>query len=487
MDVVRSSIESVGGSVDVESTRGEGSTLTLRLPLSLAIISSLVVESGGQPFAIPQVNLEEVVRVRVDEGDRPVEFVNGQPVYRLRDAVLPLVFLDDVLACREGVQRAALEARMASAAGLSDLLFAVVRVGIHRFGIVVDRALGSEEIVVKPNHPLLKELCCFVGATILGNGTVALILDIPGIAAHARLTTSDMARSRTVQGHGTAVEQQQDLLFTVDGEDRFLVSLGLVARIVPIPRAQLQRCGDVLSVDIDGINHRVLDVHRHLGGPGIPDTAQELILILPRHIRRPIGILAYRILDVHQLDRPLDADLHELPAVVGSTVVAGRVALYLDMFALARIERPEWFRDHDLAASSLGRALFVDDAAIFRKTVRGYLEQVGLDVVVACDGREALGLLQRDEQGFDLIVSDLEMPELDGFGFISAAREFLRARGGRHVPALALSSLNSPRDRQRALDCGFDRYELKLDALSLREAVLGLLGRTDHPLRGMAA
>lgn len=486
MDVVKTSIENIGGTIDVNSERGAGTTFTLRVPLTLAIVSSLLVKNDAQLFAIPQVNLEEVVRLHDEEVEERIEFINNQPIYRLRDTLLPLAYLRDILDHPKGLGNVSLPTvarpvcveSPASDGGeptiSRSLTFAVVRGSSSRFGIIVDEAVGSEEIVVKPNHPVLNDLRCFVGSTILGDGRVALILDVNGVAHHAALETRFDENAAREENAARASEHQRDLLFTIDGEDRYLMPLSLITRIIPIRAADIERFGSAWTVQLDGQNVRVVNIARHLGGTDYPSDAEELFLILPRHIRRPIGFLATQILEVHEADAPPDAEAHDHPAVLGSTIAQNKLALALDMFALARMDEPAWFTEAGEERRT-GRVLFVEDTAFFRKTVGRYIEELGFDVTVAEDGREAVSILEADHASFDLLVSDLEMPNLDGFGLIKAIRTHPSLSRFHRIPALALSSLNSPEDRERAMSLGFDAYELKLDRATLESVLRNLL------------
>src|SRR5208337_4899504 len=168
LDVVKTNIERIGGVVDLRSVTGQGTTLQIKIPLTLAILPALIVSSGGQRFAIPQVNLVEVVRLEAGPGASPIERVYRAPVYRLRDRLLPLCFLDRELHFESS--------------GAGDLYVAVLQAGAGQFGLVVDAVNDTEEIVVKPLGKELRAAACFAGAAILGDGQVVLILDVAGLA-----------------------------------------------------------------------------------------------------------------------------------------------------------------------------------------------------------------------------------------------------------------------------------------------------------------
>lgn len=199
MDVVRTSVEGIGGSVDVLSRRGKGTTFTLRVPLSLAVVSSLIVRNGGEMFAIPQVNVDEVLCLHLDEASRRLESVNDQEVIRVGGHLLPLVHLEDALDHSTRAPLRVLRARAEAFASQPFVTIALVRVAQMRFGIIVDAAVGNEEIVVKPNDPSRAEERCSVGSTILGDGRVALILDVNEICEHEMLMSRVLERELAEQ------------------------------------------------------------------------------------------------------------------------------------------------------------------------------------------------------------------------------------------------------------------------------------------------
>src|SRR4051812_49140663 len=169
MDVVKTNMERIGGTIDIRSREGQGTTFTIKIPLTLAIVSALIVEAGGERFAIPQISVVELVRAGTGSGT-VIERVNNTPVLRLRDRLLPLVSLTGLLQLEE------------QANDRNDSYIVVAQVGANMLGIMVDRVFDTEEIVVKPVAPILRHVTAFSGNTILGDGSVIMILDPNGIA-----------------------------------------------------------------------------------------------------------------------------------------------------------------------------------------------------------------------------------------------------------------------------------------------------------------
>jgi two-component system chemotaxis sensor kinase CheA len=479
MDVVKTNVEQLGGSLLIESTPGAGTSMHLRLPLTLAIIPCLIVTAGGRRYAIAQKDLEELVCLDGEKAGK-VEVANDQEVFRLRNRLLPLVRLSEVLA-RPKPFDAAARAEIMRTPRPADVLasFAVVKVGQERFGLVIDEFLNTEEIVVKPMHPVLKRLRIFSGATIMGDGQVTLILDIEGIFRHARVPL-DTTRPLLVAAGGTEAEKQTVLLFQYGPREQFAVPLVMIRRIEEVRVSHFERVGEREFVTLQGRSVRVLRLDRFLRISPAPE--QEVIfLLLPKNLKQPVGILLSRLLDTHRLSIQLD-ESHREDGVMGTAIVGERMTLFLDLFRLGdRLEAEENGKASSPPAArpARRRILLVEDTQFFRQVVSGYLEQEGYEVVTAVNG--ALGLRELTRQSFDLVISDIEMPQMDGWTLARAVREQL---GRRDLPLLALTTLNSDHDRQRALECGFNGYEVKVDRESLLASVVHLLA---HPPGGGSA
>jgi len=324
MDVVRSNIEALGGSVAVDSRPGAGTTMTLKLPLTLAIIPSLLVKVAGRRFAVPQVALEELVRLRRGAPGHGVECVQGAEVMRLRERLLPLVRLDAVLGVPGGRDDGTLAVNVL-----------VLKVNGDRYGLVVDEVLDSEEIVVKLLPSMLKDHPCYAGATIMGDGGVAMILDAVGIATTAglHLEAAEPAAAAGAPADDGGVERTL-LLFRNHPAEQFAVDLATVARIEAVPPARLQRIGDreFLKYEDDALPlvrvHDVVPV-THPGGD--PD---ELFVIIPRDAAVPFGIVATNCEDVAEVVGEPKQGTIAGPGVLGSMVLDGNLTILLDAAAL---------------------------------------------------------------------------------------------------------------------------------------------------------
>ncbi len=499
MDVVKTSIEKLGGSFDLESTVGKGTKILLRLPLTLAIIPSLIVKSGDLLYAIPQASLVELVCLYDEDVRTKIERAHDQEVYRLRNRLLPMVRLSEVLArpmrftrevraeISEKYQKEheefwqsdpVAESKRNRLGFAKSLNFVVVKAGNSRYGLIVDEILGTEEIVVKPLHWAVKSLGIYSGATIMGSGKGALILDVEGIARHTAIMLDiDMTTEETDKKIRDE-DLQTVLLFKSGEKEQFAIALPLIQRIEAISMSDIQRVGDKEYITIDDVSTLVLRLDHVLKVSPVVEK-EEMYLILPRYIKRPVGILISSLIDIEVTAVELDINSYPEDGLLGTDIIRGAMTLFIDIYRLVEIQQPEWFSNGQrrftdtaaVSAESAKQILLLEDLSFFRHLVKGYLEAGGYKVTTAENGR--VGLERMDEKEFDLIVSDLEMPEMNGWEFLKHIRQ---GTNQRDIPALALTTLDSDKDRQKALDCGFDRYEVKLDKERFLTTVAELLG-----------
>ncbi len=324
MDVVRTNIEQIGGTVDVSSEPGDGTTIRVKIPLTLAIIPALVVTSGDDQYAIPQVSLIELVRLNDPNGPGGIEEVHGSPVHRLRGELLPLVFLADVL----GNPRAE----------RTSLSIVVLQAGERNFGLVVDTIEDTAEIVVKPLGRMLKHLSIFAGATIMGDGHVALILDVVGLAAEAGLLT-DGSRSAVVDEDVAAADgdRQTLLIFELSGERPYALPLSTVARLEEFSPTELERSGPSLVVQYRGDILPLVDVAGILErGLGTQMDRDPLQVIVYTRGTTSVGLVVGAITDIVEQALEVRREL-QLPGIAGSAVIGGRVTDIVDVEGLIAV------------------------------------------------------------------------------------------------------------------------------------------------------
>ena len=452
MDVVKTNIEKIGGTVELTSREGRGSTFTIKIPLTLAIAAALIVEAGGERFALPQIGVVELVRVGSSrEGAPRIERIKDAPVLRLRERLLPLVSLAELL-CLPPASR-------------DEGFVAVMQVGGQGFGIILDRVFDTEEIVVKPVAPILRQVTMFSGNTILGDGSVIMILDPNGIARAAGVGLDQAAeegrRGAPSAGGLNSAASTALLLFRAGDGGVKAVPLGLVARLEDIPGERIEMAGATPVVQYRGALMPLVPLM-----PGwMPPTgaARQPVLVFTEN-GRAMGLAVEEILDV--LDERLTIQEGSgRPGYIGSAVVAGRVTEVVDTAYWLAQAGEDWFRPARAAGpAARPRLLLVEDSAFFRHLVVPALSASGYDVT-AVDGAAAALRLRDDGAAFAAVVSDIEMPEMDGIAFAQA----LRAGGAwAKVPLIALSARAEPADVARGRDAGFTDYVAKYD----RDALL---------------
>ena len=337
MDVVRTNVEKVGGTVDVQSVLGKGLTIRIRLPLTLAIIPALVVGNGDERYAIPQISLMEIVRLEREQVKRSIEIVHSTPVYRLRGNLLPLLFLQDALADDNGA------APSHWSEGTGPLNIVVLSSEDRVFGLVVDRVMDTSEIVVKPLGKHFKSVSFFAGATIMGDGSVSLILDAAGLANHlkgfARVREGAAAALAAGAGAGATTGAGMSLLVCDVGQGRRLgIPLASVDRLEEFGRDRLERLGDQAVVQYRGDILRVFSLGDLVGmAPGQSSEEDEeavrkstVQVVVCRGRSSRIGLQVNRILDVVE-GVPAPSAGTARAGTLGSVVVGGRLIEVVDL------------------------------------------------------------------------------------------------------------------------------------------------------------
>ena len=312
MDVVRSNLEKIGGSVELSSTLGEGTTVRVKIPLTLAILSALIVGSGGQSFAVPQIGVTELVRI--DESNAQLrETINGTQFFRLRDTLLPLVPLSGVL-------------RTESRAGEGGSIV-VCQVGAHRFGLLVDEIFDTHEIVVKPVGRMVKHLSVYAGTTILGDGRVVMILDVPGIAQTSRVMEQEAVDADAEVAASAAEAGRMALLvFDCGGEVRQAVPLERVSRLEKIPAADIEVADGRWLVQYRGALLPIIPAREGMD----PRAVDPRPTIVFSDGTRSLGLAVDEIHDIVEDQLAIEMDAAG-EGLLGTAVIGGRSAEVLDL------------------------------------------------------------------------------------------------------------------------------------------------------------
>ncbi len=471
LDVVKSHIERIGGVVDVFTQPGEGTTIKLKIPLTLAIIPGLVITSGGERFVIPQVSLLELIRLEGDSSDKHIEQVHGTPVLRRRGSLLPIASLNEVLKLSEG-QGAGLGASGWNRSGVLQeaVNIVVLQAEDRQFGLVVDGINDTQEIVVKPLGKQLKGLSVYAGATIMGDGRVALILDVLGIGQRSGVLVESREQTRAVAGEKTNPEEEQQrlLLFRAGSFERIAVPLSLVARLEEFPRRLIEQAGGCKVVQY---RSRILPLVplRDVLEPGTADPdeiADPLQVVVFSDGGRSVGVVVDQILDVaEQTVSVRQKSVRE--GLLGSAVVGNRVTDFLDLNHVLRAASRGWFEGS--GEPGHGRKVLVAEGSAFsRGLIRSGLDMAGYRVLEAASLDDALRNLEQEK--IDLVVASLDLPPSGSAALITAMRVRPEWQA---IPVLALADSAEHlrlrgEERSRVGDC-----QVKFDC----EAMLASLAR----------
>jgi two-component system, chemotaxis family, sensor kinase CheA len=352
MDVVKTNVERIGGSVGVQSAAGQGTTVKVKIPLTLAIIPALVVTCARERYAIPQLSLLELVRLEGEKAVKAVELVHGAPVYRLRGRLLPLLYLDREL----GVARDS-----NSGTPANDVVnIVVLQADERQFGLVVDQINDTEEIVVKPLRKQLKSIKTFAGSSIMGDGRVALILDVLGLAQRASVVTQSrdrVASEKSAETTHDSEEKQTFLLFAGPGDSRMAIPLDTLARLEEFPVAQVEMSGAQWVTQYRGqilplirlnlvMEERRAKLRALQAAPPASDSGPIQVLVL-NHEGRSFGLVVEQILDIVE-ERAEMKSAATRDSVLYSVVIGKRVTELLDI--------PSILRKADLSATSRNAA-----------------------------------------------------------------------------------------------------------------------------------
>ena len=453
MDVVRTNIDQIGGTIDVKSVAGEGSSVTIKIPLTLAIVSALIVEAAGDRFAIPQLAVVELVRARANSEHR-IERIKDTAVLRLRNKLLPLMHLKKLLKIDDG-----------SSSDPENGFIVVTQVGSQTFGIVVDGVFHTEEIVVKPMSTKLRHIDMFSGNTILGDGAVIMIIDPNGIAkalGAAGSTSRDLA-DENAAGHAISGEQLTSLLvFRAGSNQPKAVPLGLVTRLEEIATDKIELSNGRYMVQY---REQLMPLVQ-MNGVNVQSSGTQPILVFADD-GRSMGLVVDEIIDIVEERLHIEVAGSQ-EGILGSAVIKGQATEVIDVGHFLPMAFADWFSRKEMRPSvSAQSVLLVDDSAFFRNMLAPVLKAAGYRVRVAPNAQEGLTAL-RSGQAFDVVLTDIEMPDMNGFEFAETIRADQHLS---QLPIIALSSMVSPAAIERGRQAGFHDYVAKFDRPGLIAAL----------------
>ncbi len=461
MDVVKTNLDRLGGKIEIDSTLGHGTSFRIKLPLTLAIIPSLLISDGGRRFAIPQVNVSELIRIPVRQLGERIDLAGDREVLLLRDRLVPLVHLS-----------AALGAASPSAkAPDQPWLIVLVDSGSTQYGLVVEALHDTVEIVVKPLGRHLQGLGDYAGATILGDGRVALILDVAGIATRVGLREGTIESARTEETIAHTGELRSLLLFENALNEPCALPIEFVRRVERVLPNQIQYLGGRRSWQCGNRILPVLALSDQTGLSMLSEDQQWVVIEFER-LGRTIGLLCAEPLDMVEAWIEIDQQTLRQPAIAGSAIIKGRTTLFVDLGELAASLEPAPEIEKQLATNvysdvspSLARpirstVLVAEDSDFFRGQICRLVEAVGYKTLSAPDGQAAWELLDRYADEIAVVATDVEMPTLDGLQLTRRIRCDGRFDS---LPVIALSSLAGETEIARGLEAGVSEYQVKLD------------------------
>ncbi|EQC47450.1 chemotaxis protein CheW [Bacteriovorax sp. Seq25_V] len=437
MDVVKSNIEKIGGSVDIHSNVGEGTIFKLKIPLTLAIVPALVVESANETFAIPQISLVELVRIEEGE-DKKIELIHESEFFRLRGDLIPVFRLNHCLNLESDKELS------------GDINIVILNAEGHTYGLIVDQVLDTEEIVVKPLSKELKELSIYGGATIMGDGSVSLIIDALGFFnTVGRVSNQKKIDGTEKAGEKLVVYNDEILLCTLEDRREYGIPLMLVNRLEEFKREQVEWSGNSPLVRYRNKAMPLISLEKILGikTPSILDGTTETIPAVVVSVRgHQIAFAVSEIKDIAINQGPISTETADRDEFVGTAFINEKTITILDLFNIIDslpLKQVKKEKTH-------GNILVVEDSQLYLRVQKELYTEAGYAVCTAMNGSEALSIL--DTEKIDVIVTDIDMPIMTGW-------EMIRKLKGNtkyvDIPVIAVSSIVSKK-REEITRAGFD-------------------------------
>ncbi|TVQ67124.1 MAG: hybrid sensor histidine kinase/response regulator [Balneolaceae bacterium] len=483
MDVVKTNLNRLNGQIEINSEPGSGTSFRIKLPLTLAIIPSLIVLVGTERFAIPQSNIRELISLRKDQDTNQIEYIGNSEVLLLRDTTLPLLRFRDL---------AGIDSPNTAGAHKNANEIVVVTDGEINFAVEVDWFENTEEVVVKPLSRRLKHLSEYSGATILGDGSVALILDVNGLAAKGRVShvASEIEQERGLDADEEASELTSFLLFGNGPGEQFAIPLDAVGRIERIQWCDVEYFGGKRSMKYrEGLLE--LFTLDDVANVQAPDREATPVVVVSHTEGKTIGLLGTTPVNVVHLEPNLNTVMHRQTGIRGSMIIEGRTTLLADINEIVQqsttqpgdlipgINRTVKEPSDQNGESSIsgeseditalrGAVLLAEDSDFFRSKIKQSITDNGYHVIEAPDGEKAWALLLENLHQIQLVVTDVEMPLLDGLQLTRRIRSDHRTAT---LPVIAVSSLAADEDIERGIEAGVTEYQIKLDREKLLSSI----------------
>ncbi len=473
MDVVRSNIEKIGGTIDLNSVFGKGTVIQLRIPLTLAIIPAMTIRLNQSFYVIPQVKIKELIRIDEGEGKNKLEKIQENLVLRLRGKVIPIVGLKDIL-------------KIDSVNEDKSYNIVILECDGGEYGLVVDEICDTKDIVVKPLPGFLKKLNVFSGSTIMGDGQVALILDVQGMAEKSSVSSAHQ-KNATDYSDLEEIEEKNSfeicdyLLFELNDDVSYCIPLNLVNRLEEFDISEVNYSGDqkLISYRDSVLNLIELDVFFNKQESSLPD---KIVTIVVSRANKYYGLVVKKIVDLLVLSSSIEESLSDTTGIVGNLIGADKtIYSVVDSYAVVdevfgrENNKNEKSREAIVNEKEKNvnanvnvkgkKILLAEDTPFFAKRIISILKDEGYDVTHAANGQIAFDKLNDSPRGtFDLLLSDIEMPILNGFDLMEKVRSIPDFS---HLPSVAITTRFTDTDRKKGKEKGFTKYleKLKSDEL----------------------
>jgi two-component system, chemotaxis family, sensor kinase CheA len=515
MDVVKNGIDRLGGKIDIISQPGKGSVFRIKLPLTLAIIPCLLVYAGDESFAIPQINVDELIRIKASHVKDQIEVIGTSEALNLRSKIIPVIRLSEVLGIetnytdpedteikpdrRDGIaerrskryplfdtiddtssveepdvekRRSTIDRRERAQ---SDLNIVIISTGAFQYGLVVENLHDTVEIVAKPLGRYLKHLKEYAGITIMGDGTIALILDAAGIAASANLTSfAGSTRQKELEEQSNKEkcrESKSYLVFFNSPSEQCAVPLDTVMRIERVEAGMIEKTGGRKTMKYRNATLPLFSLNDAVDIGSMPDR-EDYVVIVFDFGGRQTGLIASPPVDIAEVTSLLDRSTLRQKGITGSSIIRSATTLIVDMAEIVATVHPEWGVTVPSGASQ-GKTseitiIVAEDSDFFRAQISHLIESKGYNVIAAVDGQAAWELFEQQGERFNLGVFDIEMPRMNGVELTKKVRTDTRFS---RMPIIALSALADDEDIQNAINAGVTEYQIKLDKERLLESI----------------
>lgn len=413
MDVVKNNIDKIRGSVELRSVTGKGSTFIINIPLTLAIMPVLIIDTEGQKFGIPQNNILEMILIN-EETEQQIEEINDHKILRLRESLLPLVTLSEILQLKESKKN-------------NEYYIIICNVNNINFGIIVDNIYDTEEIVLKPTSSVLKSIEIYSGITVLGNGDIIIILDLNGVTKQVSLTHAKIEQDKKEKAPKDILSS---FLLVKFGKEYKAIPLELVSRLEEIDMTKLE-----IVKGNKVIQYRDALMYVESLDPDYKFSTEEkqLVIVLDNN-EHIIGLVVEKIVEIveQNIEDKINSSLDNISTLVldGKTTDIIDVNGYFDKLFFAPAEPVN-------SKNSKYKILLVEDSPYFRKLISSLLKSEGFNVVSAKNGLEALNLIKEETSNFDLLITDFDMPDMDGLELAKQCKENLKSQ---NIPIISLIS-----------------------------------------------